>query len=426
MDTKDIEESLLGTLLRTPEYLPAILNRLQSSLFTSPNRKVICEALMGMSAQELPIDLVTLWHFLQTHFPHHTLEGPGTLSEMIDWGDPSKARISHYLGVLEQAAMSRVLRAGAAYILETTEEEHDPGDVLNQFEIQVTQHLKTGDVDFKPSQELIMQSLDVVDLTYQGKIPPGVPTGLVELDRMLGGWHKTDFVVVGGRPGMGKTAFLIHTLLAGAQQGKHMALVSLEMSGFDLSLRLFGADNPKLHPEALRRGQLTSEGWTVLTESASRLSSLPMSFLDTTDLTLTKLRRHIQSLHSRLPVDCLLVDYVQLMEPDKANYSRQKEVTDISKGFKRLAKLLNIPVVVAASLNRDSEKRNDKRPILADLRESGHIESDADQVIFLYRDELYDPDTPDKGKVEILIRKNRHGPTGEIKVHFHGPTMTFS
>lgn len=424
--TDDIEKALIGTLLRIPEYLPAILDRLHPRLFDGSAHRVVCRAMLSMSQEGVPLDLVSLWQFIHTKIPDHGLPGPSALHDMVEWGDPSKQRVNHYLDLLEEAALSRALRSAAAQVLTATEEAHDPRAVLTAFEAAVGEQLRTGHVQFQPSQEVIMASLDIVDMTYKGQLPPGIPTGLPLLDKFLGAWHRSDLVVIGGRPSMGKTAFLVHTMLHGARQGKHFALVSLEMSAFDLSLRLFGASNPVLVPESLRRGELTSMGWQKLTDTASQLSQLPISLLDTSALTLNNLSRYVQSLHVKHPIDCLVVDYIQLMEAERPTSSRQQELTDISKGLKRLAKRLNIPVLVAASLNRDCERRENKRPLMSDLRESGAIESDADIVFFLYRDEVYDPDTAEPGICELLIRKNRNGPTGELKVNFHGPSMTFS
>lgn len=425
-NTDDIEKALIGTLLRIPEYVPAISDRLHPRLFDGAASKVICRAILGLSTEELPIDVVSLWQFIQTKIPNHGIPGPSVLSDMVEWGDPSKQRINHYLDLLEEAALTRTLRVAAAQVLTATEDVHDPRAVLSAFESALGEQLRTGHVQFQPTSEVIMQTLDIVDATYQGKLPPGISTGLPLLDKFLGAWHRADLVVIGGRPSMGKTAFLVHTILHGAQTGKHFALVSLEMSAFDLSLRLFGASNPVLVPESLRRGELTGLGWQKLTETASQLSQLPISLLDTSALTLNDLTRMVQSLHVKHPIDCLVLDYIQLMEAEKPTNSRQQELTDISKGLKRLAKRLNIPVLVAASLNRDCERRENKRPLMSDLRESGAIESDADIVFFLYRDEVYDPDTEERGVCEFLIRKNRNGPTGELKVKFHGPSMSFS
>lgn len=422
---EEIQREVLGTFLRFPERLSAGNLQVRPNMFARRSYATLCECLQDMTAQGLPVEDVTVWDYLEAKFQNHGIDGLAEIVEINNSGNAS-GQIRYHLERLEEDYHTRALRQAAAQILSKTEGPHDPREVLAQFEKSASQSFALSSAGFRPFHDGMMESLDRIEKAFRGEIPLGIPTGFSGLDALCGGWQPGDLIPLGGRPGMGKSAFLINTMLHAARLGKHAAMMSMEMTEFDINCRAFGATDTRLVPAALRQGKLTAAGWVRLTEAATSLGTMPMSVFDKPGITVAELIRAVRALHVRHPVDLLTVDYLQLMESEERYVTRERAITETSKALKRLAKELKIPVLAACSLNRECEKRPDKRPVLSDLRESGNIESDADLVIFLYREEIYDRDTMDKGICEILVKKNRHGPTGEVRVRFDGPSMTFA
>lgn len=419
----EIEQTVIGTFLDFPERLSGS-DRVRPEMFSYRPYAALCACLLAMTAEGLPIDVPMVRDRLDRNHPGHGIDGCAELHELRDMASPS-GQIRPHLERLEEEFLTRGLRHAAASIFEGTEMGRSPREVHEQFESEMSRIFGFQTAGFRPLSEGLMEAHDRIEKAYRGEIQPGVPIGIPGLHAVCGGWQPGELIVLGGRPGMGKSAFLVHTLHHAATSGKHAGLMTLEMDEFDFDCRLFGTADPNLVPSALRRGQLTKPGWSRLADATLSLSRLPLSIFDKPGVTLTELKRAVRSLHARQPLDLLVVDYIQLLESEERNARREREVSEISKGLKRLAKELKIPVLAAASLNRDCEKRPDKRPQLSDLRESGNIESDADLVIFMYRDEVYDKDSMDRGICEFLVRKNRHGPVGEVRVKFDGPSMTF-
>jgi replicative DNA helicase len=245
----------------------------------------------------------------------------------------------------------------------------------------------------------------------------GIPTGLADLDRMLGGFQPSDLVIIAARPSMGKTALMCGAALAAAKAGYAVAVSSLEMSTRQLGIRMLAIES-KTDVFAVNNGRLTSHGFWAVSHASMEIGALPMKLDDSGLVTMEQLRAKVRQLKVKKEVDILFVDYLQLMNSKGRRDSRQVEVSEISRGLKLLAKELNITVVALSQLSRACETREDKRPILSDLRESGSIEQDADIVIGLYRDDVYYPESVDKGTAEILIRKHRNGPIGDVRVTF--------
>jgi len=253
----------------------------------------------------------------------------------------------------------------------------------------------------------------------------GITTGLTDLDAMLGGWQPSDLVILAARPSMGKTAFMCGAAIAAAKVGYHVAISSLEMSKRQLGIRMVALE-AKADVFLVNNGRLRGDGFWNVSNAAMLLGSLPISMDDSGIMTIDKLRAKTRQLKVKGQVDILFVDYLQLMEGKGKRDGRQVEVSEISRGLKLLAKELNITVVALSQLSRKCEDREDKRPIMSDLRESGAIEQDADIIIGFYRDDVYNKESPDAGTAELLIRKHRNGPIGDVRVAFIEKSARFA
>lgn len=419
---EDTERLVLATIMQHPELTDAGLDH---GHFCAKKHQALFDAVRALFAAGQPVSPVSLFAWLKAHVQPNPWAGFSDLVEFqVNFANPTK-QITHYIQVLKGLALRRTIQRAAFQLLQDVYQAEDGTVPLKSFEAEVYRYLDDTPQKFHDMQEVTMETLEQVDAAYKGQAEIGIPTSLPSVNRLIGGWMKSDLVIVGGRPGMGKSAFMVQSMVEAGKRGYGVAVVSLEMSQFDLALRMFGVTDAVLAPHALRRGQLTSDGWRRMTEAASSLQSLPIYIADLVDCTIQTIRIKLKALMAERSISVLFLDYVQMLSPDKQSASRQLEVTEFSRGLKGIAKELNIPVVALASLNRQCEARSDRRPMLSDLRESGNLESDADVVMFFYRDEVYDDESADKGKAEILVRKNRHGAVGDVVVGFDGPSMTF-
>jgi replicative DNA helicase len=274
--------------------------------------------------------------------------------------------------------------------------------------------------------DIVQHSITLVEKLYDQKEPvTGVPSGLIKLDKMTAGFQPSDLVIVAARPAMGKTALVLGwAQYCGIQHNKPVALFSLEMSKEQLVLRMLCSES-RISNSSVRTGDLTERDFARIVDGASRISEADIFIDDTPALTITELRAKARRLHRDHPLGLVIVDYLQLLRSPAYSHSREQEISDISRSLKALAKELNVPVVALSQLNRSVESRNDKRPMTSDLRESGAIEQDADIIMFIYRDEVYNKESPDKGVAEIIIGKQRTGPTGTVRVAFSGEYTRF-
>ena len=283
---------------------------------------------------------------------------------------------------------------------------------------------------FQDIQPIFTQVVERIDMLYNRDNPSdvtGVPTGFVDLDRMTSGFQAGDLVIVAGRPSMGKTALALNiaqhvTLDAGLPIG----IFSMEMGAGQLAMRLLSSLG-KINAHDLRTGQLAEDDWRKLTNAVGRLSEAPIHIDETPGLNSLELRARARRLHRQYgQLGLIVIDYLQLMSSSRQGENRATEISEISRSLKGLAKELNVPVMALSQLNRSLEQRPNKRPVMSDLRESGAIEQDADTILFIYRDEVYNPDTLDKNKAEIIIGKQRNGPTGTVMLTWNGKHTKFS
>jgi replicative DNA helicase len=273
---------------------------------------------------------------------------------------------------------------------------------------------------------VIKDYLDRVDYLYQHKGETiGVPTGFLNLDKMLGGMQKSDLIIIAARPGMGKTSLMVSFALNAARKyNQRVAIFSLEMSDEQLVQRLLAAETA-IDSQRLRIGNLREEEWPNFLQASARLSETMLFIDDTPSISAMQVRTKARRLYAEYGLDLLIIDYLQLMQGERHENNRVQEISYLSRSLKGLARELNIPVVVASQLSRAVESRNDKRPLLSDLRESGSIEQDADIVMFIYRDDYYNPETDQQNIAEILISKHRNGPTGMVPLYFRKELAQF-
>jgi replicative DNA helicase len=341
---------------------------------------------------------------------------------------PSAIHVESYGHIVEQAAIRRRLINAASRIAQLAyQEDKDIDHTVDQAEqalFSVSQRRITRDL--APAQEIIRRYYERIEYLYDHQEEAlGVPTGFVDLDRLLGGLQRSDLILIAARPSVGKTSLAISIARHAAILGQHVAIFSLEMSSEQVIQRMVSAETG-IDAQRLRLGDLQEDEWPLFAQATGRLADFPLFIDDTPSISVLQMRTKARRLHAEHGIDLILVDYLQLMTTgDIRNESRVQEVSYISRSLKGLARELEVPLVALSQLSRAVEQRSDKRPILADLRASGSLEQDADVVMFIYRDELYNPDTDMQNIAEIIISKHRNGPTGTVQLFFREQLAQF-
>ena len=432
----EAEQCVLGGVLLENEAISKVLETLvPDDFYREPHRK-ICHSMIDLFEKNEPIDLITLTNALKGKNLLDEVGGGVYLSSLVD-SITTAANIEYYAKIIKEKAILRVLINTATEIVTRGYEDGgDVEDLLDQAEKNIFQ---ISESKIKPSfyeiKNLLKESFKTIEKLYESKeIVTGVPSGFEELDKLTSGFQPSDLVVIAGRPSMGKTAFSLNIAQYAAIEKKiPSALFSLEMSKEQLVLRMLCSE-AKVDAHKLRGGFLGETDWPKLTRAAGILSEAPIFIDDTPALSVLEMRAKARRLMAEHELGLVIVDYLQLMRGRglsgrgrPSSETREQEISEITRSLKALAKELNIPVIALSQLNRKVEERTDKRPHLADLRESGAIEQDADLITFIYRDEIYNraDDNPNKGIAEVIIGKQRNGPVGEIKLAFLDKYTTF-
>lgn len=388
--------------------------------------KLIYAAMQSLSARSEPIDYLTVGQELERQGKVQEIGGLSAVAELTAEVASAVNLVTHAKACKELSILRSLRWIGKRLVL-GAEERKGTEELAQDAEKFLFSAMWGRQVkSWLLAETVIGEALDHIEaMQKRGAEVSGIPTGLVDVDRFLGGWQPSDLAIVAARPSMGKTAFMCGAALAGAESGRSVAIVSLEMSAKQLGIRLV-ANRAHADVFAVMNGRLRKdESWHV-GNAAMQIAGLPIAIDDSGLVTVEQLRAKVRQLKIKKQVDILFVDYLQLMSGgSRSRDSRQVEVSQISRGLKLLAKELNITVVALSQLSRAPEMREDKRPILSDLRESGSIEQDADIVIALYRDEVYNDETMDKGIAEVLIRKHRNGPIGDVQVAFMAKSARF-
>jgi replicative DNA helicase len=416
----EAEQSVLGSLLIDRDAVIRVASFLRPDDFYREAHGQIYGAILNLYERREPADFITLCDELDRRSQLETVGGSSYLASLINVV-PTAAHVEHYGHIVERAALRRRLIQAAGRIAEIAYDEALPiDDVIDLSEQHIFAVAQRQLVrDLVPLSKLLYDYFDQIeDLQQRPGETLGVATGFIDLDKLLGGFQPSDMVIVAGRPGMGKTS-LITTIaqnIAEKRKGA-IAMFSLEMTGEQLVQRLVASETG-IDSQRLRQGQIRDDELDRIARAIGRLSEMPIYIDDSGGLTPFELRTKARRLAAEFPLALVVVDYLQLMQAGIRVENRVQEISYISRALKNLARELNAPLVAASQLSRAVESRQDRRPQLSDLRESGALEQDSDVVIFIYRDETYHPDTAMKNIAEIIVAKHRNGPTGKIDLGF--------
>lgn len=415
----DAERAVLGSVLLSNEAINIAVEVLAADDFYRPGHRLIFAAMTELSQKSEPVDAVTLSSLLKTR---DELDAAGGVAGIIALAEsvPTAANVKFYAESVRKKSTLRKLIEAATEIVKEAYESPDPDGAVDRAEREIFEIAKTkARAGITPVSEIVVETFKRIEkLAEQREAITGVHTGITDLDHKTAGLQPSDLIIVAGRPSMGKTAFAIGMgLHAAVNTNKALAIFSLEMSKESLVTRMLCSEG-RIDSSRLRGGFLSDEDWPKLGRAAGRISEAPIYIDDTGAISVLEVRAKCRRLASEHGLDIVIIDYLQLMRGSPNAQSREQEISEISRGLKSLAKELNIPVVALSQLNRGVEQRVDKRPGLADLRESGAIEQDADVIAFVYRDEVYNPETEDRGISEIIVGKQRNGPIGTVRCRF--------
>ncbi|MGD0219109.1 MAG: replicative DNA helicase [Acidimicrobiales bacterium] len=415
----EAEESLLGAMLLSRDAIAAAIERCSPADFYKPSHGQIFGAITSLYAQGEPADAVTVAEELRRAGTLEEVGGAAMLGSLQS-NTPAISSAGRYARIVEENSLLRRLIGVAQEIAEIGYGlPEDVTNAIDQAEAMVFDVAQRRSADSIVSlHDLLGRSLDRLEELYdRGETITGVPTGYQDLDEHLSGLQPSNLIVVGGRPSMGKTAFALGLAANAAMLGTPVLFFSLEMSHLEVAQRLLCAE-ARVDATRMRNGRLLEADWPKISNAIGRIGGAPLYIDDNPNATVMDIRAKARRMRARDGLGLVVVDYLQLMSGRLGAENRQVEISEISRGLKILARELVIPVVALSQLSRGLESRADKRPMLADLRESGAIEQDADVVMFIYRDELYSPDSPDRGAAEIHIAKHRNGPTGAVQLAF--------
>ncbi len=426
----EAEGGVLGSLLLYPERTDLIRGVIEADDFFSQPYGKVFQALLDMTDQGQPVDVLTLREELSRRGQLDLVGGPAALAELTS-GVPNSANLLYYAQLVRDKAKLRRLVRTATEVLEAAYKAERPADeVADWAEHLIFELGERGSLrEAAPIQDVLKTAyheLEVLSQRDEGELTTGLATDYYELDRLLSGLQKSEFIVVAGRPSMGKSTLALNILhRVGVQQKVPSALFTLEMTKESIARNMLCASS-RVDGARMRNGRLNEEDWTRLTRAADQLSQAPIFIDDTPSISLGELRGKCRRLHRQHQVGLVIIDYLQLMQgpPQGREINRQQEISDISRGLKAIARELDVPLVALSQLNRSVEGRADHKPILSDLRESGAIEQDADVVLLLHRPSYYNPDD-EPGIAHVVVAKQRNGPTGEIQLQFQNEQMRF-
>lgn len=426
----EAEQAVLGGILLKNSVLFNLVDLVGEDDFYSPAHRLVFQAILDLSRKNAPIDLVSLAEALRAAGRLDEVGGPAYLAELTS-STVSAANALHHAGIVREKAVQRKLISAAVDIItrcydggqetETLLDESEQA-IFSIADSRTTKGLHS-------SKDLVTRVFEQIEKRMENKeLVTGVPTGYYQFDEYTAGLQPSDLIIIAGRPSMGKTAFAMNVAMRGsAMHGVPTAVFSLEMSMEQIMQRMLCCWG-KVDLSKLRRGRLDDEDWSRLYDAANHLSAAPIFVDDTPAITTMDLRARCRRLKAEHGLGLIVVDYLQLMRASRHIESREQEISEISRSLKALAKELHVPVIALSQLNRKVEERADKRPMMSDLRESGAIEQDADVIIFLYRAAAYKKKeelTPEDNVAEVIIGKQRNGPTGMVRLTFLKESTSF-
>ncbi len=418
----EAEQSILGGLMLDREALDQVGDVLQSADFYKPGHQKIYDAIKELHSKSQPIDIITVTNVLQARNEMDVAGGPEYLISLLDKTISAANISSHAKIVREKALLRRLIHTNSTLIEKAYDQEF--ADVESFIDMAETEIFKIGEnrsaSGLVGSMEIVKASIQKIEELYKRKAEiTGLATGFTQMDKMTAGLHPGEMTIIAARPSMGKTAFSLNIAQhISLRLKKTVAYFSLEMTKESMMMRMLAAES-KVNMGDIRNGRIQDSAWPKLINAASALSEASIFIDDTPGISPFEIRSRARRLKAEHGLDCIMIDYLQLMSMKQRYDSREREVAEISKSLKAIAKELQIPVIALAQLNRGVEGRSDRRPMTSDLRESGSIEQDADVIMMLYRDDYYDKEDQDKqGHAEVIIGKQRNGATGTVKLRF--------
>ena len=429
----EAEQSVLGGLLLDNTAWDRVGDVLSVDDFYRDDHRRIYRHIAKLIDQARPADVVTVSESIDSSEDKDKTGGLAYLGSLAQ-STPSAHNIRRYAEIVRERSVMRALVVVGNEIADSAfnQKGKDVGQLLDEAESKVFDIAEAGSrgrQGFVAIQPLLTQVMERIDTLYHRENPSditGVPTGFHDLDMMTSGMQEGDLIIVAGRPSMGKTALALNIAEHVAVENRlPVAVFSMEMAGTQLAMRMLGSVG-RLDQHKLRTARLTDDDWSHLTHAVGKLHDAPMHIDETPALNSLELRARARRLHRQYgKLGLIVIDYLQLMSASREGENRATEISEISRSLKGLAKELKCPVIALSQLNRSLEQRPNKRPIMSDLRESGAIEQDADLILFIYRDEVYNPDSADKGKAEIIVGKQRNGPIGMVPLTFLGQYTKF-
>jgi len=427
----EAEQAVLGGLMLDNQAWDDVADKLTERDFYRPEHRILFRAMSDLVAQNNPLDLITVSEALERFKELENVGGMSYVGGLVN-STPSAANIVAYAEIVRERSIFRRLIEVSNQI---TQSAFDPKgqaalELLDEAERKVFEIAEQGgraQGGPKAISEILARTVDRIEALFEAKSPiTGIATGFMDFDKMTAGLQPADLIIVAGRPSMGKTTFAMNMAeYAAMKSDKPVLIFSMEMPAESLAMRMLSSLG-RIEQQKLRTGDLKEEDWPRLTSAIGMMSSKKLLIDDTGNLSPFEVRARARRVAREYGnIDLIVIDYLQLMRVPGNNEHRAAEISEISRSLKALARELNVPIVVLSQLNRGLEQRPEKRPVMSDLRESGAIEQDADLIIFIYRDEVYHKDSMDKGTAEIIIGKQRNGPTGTVRLTFLGHYSRF-
>lgn len=422
------EQSVLGGMMLSKDAIADVVEHLKGVDFYKPAHELVYEAILDLYGRGEPADAVTVAAELTKRGEIGRVGGAPYLHTLISMV-PTAANAGYYARIVrERAVLRRLVEAGTRIVqLGYAADGGDVDDLVNnaQAEVYAVTEQRTSE-DYAVLADILNGTMEEIEAAgNRGDGMVGVPTGFIELDRLTNGLHPGQMVVLAARPAIGKSTLALDIARAASiKHGLTSAIFSLEMTRNEITMRLLSAE-ARVSLQSMRKGQMRDEDWQKLAATMGKISSAPLFIDDSPNMSLMEIRAKCRRLKQRHDLKLVVVDYLQLMSSGKRVESRQQEVSEFSRALKLLAKELEVPVIAISQLNRGSEQRTDKKPMLSDLRESGAIEQDADVVILLHREDFYERESPRAGEADFIVAKHRNGPTDTIVVAFQGQYSRF-
>jgi replicative DNA helicase len=426
----EAEQAVLGGIFLDKEAWIIVVERVKEEDFYRRDHRLIFRAIASLEGIGQPFDIVTTAEWLEGH---QLLDDAGGLSYLAALAEntPSASNIGAYADIVRKRSILRQLISATAHIGETVfnplgRSSEEILDSAEQSIFEIAEQENRGRKNYRQIKDLLASAIDRVGELFEQDNPiTGIATGYDKFDILTSGLQPSDLIIIAGRPSMGKTAFAINIAEhAAIKEKKTVAIFSMEMSGEQIAMRMMGSLG-RIDQQKIRTGKLNDDDWPRLTSTVAMMQETKMFIDDTPALTPAELRARCRRISREHGLDMIVVDYLQLMQVSGTTENRATELSEISRSMKAMAKELSVPVIALSQLNRSLEQRPNKRPIMSDLRESGAIEQDADVIAFIYRDEVYNEDSADKGLAEIIISKQRNGPIGTVRLAFLGQFTRF-